>query len=91
MGVFEFILGIVLIGAIYGVIKTAIRVTFGYPLTDEKGNVIARQDSQETRLLMDENAALKTQIGRLEERVRVLEQIATDPAERTAREIDSLR
>ena len=28
---------------------------------------------------------------RLEQRVRVLERIATDPAERTAREIDSLR
>ena len=28
---------------------------------------------------------------RLEQRVRVLERIATDPAERTAREIDQLR
>ena len=31
------------------------------------------------------------QIGRLEERIAVLERIATDPAERTARDIDSLR
>ncbi len=30
-------------------------------------------------------------IGRLEERLAVLERIATDPAERTAREIEELR
>jgi hypothetical protein len=38
-----------------------------------------------------ENERLTGQIGRLEERLRVLERIATDPAERTAREIDALR
>ena len=34
---------------------------------------------------------LKGQISRLEERLAVLERIATDPAERTAREIEQLR
>ena len=34
---------------------------------------------------------LGAQISRLEERIAVLERIATDPAERTAREIDRLR
>jgi hypothetical protein len=42
-------------------------------------------------LLSSENERLTGQIGRLEERLRVLERIATDPAERTAREIDALR
>jgi hypothetical protein len=42
-------------------------------------------------LLAGENAGLKAQIGRLEERIAVLERIATDPAERTAREIEDLR
>ena len=41
--------------------------------------------------LANENERLKGQISRLEERLSVLERIATDPAERTAREIDSLR
>ena len=36
-------------------------------------------------------SGLKGQIGRLEERLAVLERIATDPAERTAREIEQLR
>jgi hypothetical protein len=41
--------------------------------------------------LTGENHRLKTQVGRLEDRLAVLERIATDPAERTAREIESLR
>ena len=42
-------------------------------------------------LLSNENAGLKGQVGRLEARLAVLERIATDPAERTAREIEQLR
>jgi hypothetical protein len=42
-------------------------------------------------LLSIENASLKGQLSRLEERIAVLERIATDPAERTAREIEQLR
>ena len=41
--------------------------------------------------LANENAALRGTVGRLEERIAVLERIATDPAERTAREIEQLR
>jgi hypothetical protein len=49
------------------------------------------ESAREMALLSDENAGLKTMVGRLEERLAVLERIATDPAERTAREIESLR
>jgi hypothetical protein len=41
--------------------------------------------------LADENERLRLTVGRLEERLAVLERIATDPAERTAREIEQLR
>ena len=41
--------------------------------------------------LMRENAALRETVARLEDRMAVLETIATDPAERTAREIEQLR
>lgn len=47
--------------------------------------------ARKVELLSSENAGLKGQIGRLEERISVLERIATDPAERTAREIDQLK
>ena len=47
--------------------------------------------TRQVELLTAENANLKGQVGRLEERLAVLERIATDPAERTAREIEQLR
>ena len=47
--------------------------------------------TRQIELLSAENANLKGQVGRLEERLAVLERIATDPAERTAREIEDLR
>lgn len=54
--------------------------------TDQKLEAV-----RQVELLSDENAGLRSQVGRLEERIAVLERIATDPAERTAREIESLR
>ncbi len=50
-----------------------------------------REAEQRINELTDENASLKGQLGRLEARLAVLERIATDPAERTAREIEQLR
>lgn len=42
-------------------------------------------------LLSNENEKLTGQVSRLEERLAVLERIATDPATRTAAEIEALR
>jgi hypothetical protein len=52
---------------------------------------LAGEARREMELLVSENSGLKGQVGRLEERIAVLERIATDPAERTAREIEQLR
>lgn len=54
-------------------------------------NVHRPEASREIELLSRENAGLRGKIDRLEERLSVLERIATDPAGRTAREIESLR
>jgi hypothetical protein len=48
-------------------------------------------DARDNARLAHENERLRLTVGRLEERLAVLERIATDPAERTAREIESLR
>ena len=48
-------------------------------------------DARENARLARENEVLRLTIERLEERMVVLERIATDPAERTAREIERLR
>jgi len=76
------------------IVTTWIRARHGYPIENEWGGMSAKGDLQADRkieLLVNENGALKDKIGRLEERIAVLERIATDPAERTAREIDTLR
>ena len=47
--------------------------------------------SSEKRDLARENQALRETVSRLETRLAVLERIATDPAQRTAHEIEQLR
>ena len=50
-----------------------------------------RRDHADGARLGAENGTLKDEMARLTERVAVLERIATDPAARTALEIESLR
>jgi cell division protein FtsB len=47
--------------------------------------------AREIEQLSTENIGLKKKVEQLEQRLAVLERIATDPAERTAREIEQLR
>ena len=75
------------------VITTYIRARHGYPLSDDWGNQVhpVKQDDQATKAPAAENEQLRRTIGKLEERLKVLERIATDPAERVSREIEDLR
>ena len=74
------------------VLNTWVRAKHGYPLDDAPDHKKDRlSTARETELLSAENERLTGKIGRLEERIAVLERIATDPAERTAREIEALR
>lgn len=72
-----------------------IRAKHGYPLENEWSGVVYKEERPESarqvELLTSENATLKAQLSRVEERLAVLEQIATDPAERTAIQIENLR
>jgi len=71
-----------------------IRARHGYPLEGRRGRRDHRVDLDEDRkiqLLSSENEKLSNQVLRLEERIAVLERIATDPATRVAREIEQLR
>lgn len=94
-----FVLAIIAMGIFGGIVKMSIRAKHGLPLEDHSSRqrrrgFVESDDLQAQRkidLLSNENEKLVSQIGRLEERLRVLERIATDPAERTAREIDALR
>jgi hypothetical protein len=77
----------VVMGPLAWMFTTWIRARHGYPLEGSKGEPVER----ESGALRAENDALKGQVGRLEERIGVLERIATDPAAHVAREIEQLR
>jgi hypothetical protein len=71
-----------------------IRARHGYPLEGRKGRRDHRVDldaDRQVQILSSENEKLTGQVLRLEERIAVLERIATDPAARLDREIEQLR
>ncbi len=90
-----FIVALVMISTFGWIMTSWIRAKHGYPLENEWSGMTHKDGdpaaNRQIELLSNENNQLKGQIGRLEERIAVLERIATDPAERTAREIDALR
>ena len=87
-----FVIAIVAISTLGWVITTAIRARHGYPLESEWGGTVHRHGNDEaTKALTAENEQLKATVGRLEERLKVLERIATDPSRQLADEIEKLR
>ena len=86
-----FVLAIIAISMVAWVVITAIRARHGYPLTDDWGNSVMPVKTQETDKLAAENAQLKATVEKLEDRLKVLERIATDPTKRLSDEIDGLR
>ena len=85
-----FVIAIIAITTLGWVITTAIRARHGYPLEGEWGRTVHKRDSGTDRLLA-ENQELKATVSRLEERLKVLERITTDPSRRLADDIDNLR
>lgn len=83
MGLFEFILGIVLICTIGGVITNGMQL--------ERRRLKARSASSEAEELKALIGDMHGEIGRLNDRVRVLERLATDGDRHLADEIERLR
>ena len=93
-----FVLAIIAITSGGWIVNNWLRMKHGYAPVDRRGRRLDALDAgtgpdaqRKIELLSTENDRLTGQISRLEERIAVLERIATDPAERTAREIDALR
>lgn len=89
-----FVIALVAICMTAWVLNNLIRARHGYSISDDWGRNIERADpdaQRHIRLLTGESERLAGQVGRLEERIAVLERIATDPGVRTAREIEALR
>ena len=93
-----FVLAIIAMSMIGWAVTTWIRAKHGYPVENEWGGLtgkLADMDDPEAArhiaLLSNENADLKGKLLRIEERVAVLERIATDKSTRLAEQIDALR
>jgi hypothetical protein len=90
----EFVIAIIAISTVGWLFSTWIRARHGYPVENEWSGMSDRSDITSERklaLLSNENGQLKDMVGRLEERISVLERIATDPGQRLNNEIEALR
>ncbi|MFS0737047.1 hypothetical protein ABC347_08350 [Sphingomonas sp. 1P06PA] len=90
-----FVLAIIALSMGSWVLTTWIRARHGYALEDEWSGKTYKSDGPDAgrkfELLGSENEKLRQQVIRLEERIAVLERIATDSSVRLSKEIDSLR
>ena len=88
MNVFEFVVGLSLISTLGWLGNNWIRARHGFEPEAEEDD---KPNKKKLDAISAENAELRQQLKQLQERMAVMERIATDPAERTAREIESLR
>jgi hypothetical protein len=88
-----FVLAIIAMSYAAWLITSWIRARHGYPIENEWGGTVHRRDPDDaaTKALAAENEQLKATVGKLEERLKVLERIATDPSRQLADDIDKLR
>lgn len=82
-------------GMIGWVMTTWMRVKNGYPLDGSWGQAVYPRKDEETvervKLLSQENARLRAEIGSLKDRLIVVERIVTDSGNLLSHEIDRLR
>jgi hypothetical protein len=88
-------LGIGLIATIGWVFTTWLRIKHGYPLDGAWGQAIYPKTSDETiervKLLSQENAKLRAELGAVKDRLANVERIVTDDGHRLTQEIERLR
>ena len=76
------------------VVNTWIRVRHGYPLENSWGKAIYPKNDQaveRVRLLTQENAELRAELGSMKDRLANVERIVTDSGYHLTSEIDRLR
>lgn len=77
------------------VVNTWIRVKHGYPLESSWGKAVYPRNTTEAeervKLLTQENAALRAELGSIKDRMANVERIVTDSGYQLTHEIESLR
>lgn len=94
MRVLPFVATIVVVGVAGSLLNNWLRIKNGYPLQNSWGMPIHPKTDRETmervRLVTNENAQLRAELGSIKDRLETLERIATDHPTRLARDIDAL-
>ena len=92
--VLPFVAAIVAAGIGGWVFTTWLRIKNGYPLETSWGKPLHpnsdRESLERIKLLTNENAQLRAEIGSVKDRLETIERIVTDEPSKLAREIDGL-
>lgn len=84
-----------LIGTVGWVFTTWLRIKNGYPIEGHGGEPLYPNTDQQSieriRLLSQENAQLRAELGSVKDRLAVIERIVTDEGHRLSHEIEALR
>ena len=88
-------LGVALIGTLGWVFTTWLRIKHGYPLDGAWGQKLYPKTSSEEleriKLLSQENAALRAELGSIKDRMGNVERIVTDSGYQLTHQIEALR
>jgi hypothetical protein len=92
--IFPFVAIIVAVSVAGWAFTTWLRIKNGYPLDGKWGQALHPSTDKEAieriKLLTNENAQLRAEIGSVKDRLETVERIVTDQPSKLAREIDSL-
>jgi hypothetical protein len=90
------VVGVIGVAGVAGwVFTTWLRIKNGYPLDGAWGQAVYPKTSDETvervKLISQENAQLRAELGSVKDRLAVVERIVTDEGHRLSHEIEALR
>ena len=92
--IFPYIATIVVVSVGGWVLTTWLRIKHGYPLETSWGRPLHPHSDKESieriKLLTNENAQLRAEIGSVKDRLETIERIVTDQPSKLAQEIDRL-
>jgi hypothetical protein len=93
-GILPFVAIIVALTVGGSFLHTWLKIKNGYPLSNSWGMPLHpktdRESVERIKLLTNENAQLRAELGSIKDRLETLERIATDQPSRLARDIDAL-
>ena len=93
--VFPFIAAIVVVSVGGSLLNNWLKIKNGYPLSNSWGMPlhpkIDREGVERIKLLTNENAQLRAELGAVKDRLETIERIVTDQPSKLAHEIDSLK